>query len=210
VSAAGGSAAARAAALRAGARRGLWRRICAWLGIGPAVRRADAQAAAWDAGAIGEAHTAALLSALEREGAVVLHDRAIPGAGKANADHVVISPGARVFVVDSKLWSASGSVREVDGKLMHGQRNADKDIRNVRFEADLVGRVLGVPVMPLIAVHNAPVAGQGFILRDVPVVPAGRLVELLRANDWPRVAGVARELARRADQVLPPYVQRGR
>lgn len=200
------SAARQSAAIRARARRGVWRRVLAWLGVTAHTRRADAQARAWDAGAKGEAATKALLSVLEREGWKVFHDRALPGAHSANADHVLVSPGARVFLVDTKLWSARGSqvVRAVGGRLMHGQRVADKAIRNVLFEADLVSRAVGVPVQPLIAVHGAPVEGGGFIVRDVPVVPADRLLVLLRGNGGPRAAN-ASELAARVGRVLPPY-----
>lgn len=206
------SAARQAEAIRAGARRAGWRWLLSRLGVTVHTRRADAQARAWDAGAKGETDTVALLSVLEREGWRVLHDRAIPGARTANADHVLVSPGARVFVVDSKLWSARGPggglVRPVGGRLMHGDRVDDRAIRSVRFEADMVSRVLGVPVQPLIAVHRAPVAGQGFILQEVPVVPAGRLVHLLRGNDGPRQAGAV-HLAQLAADRLPPYVGRG-
>lgn len=205
------SAARKAAAIRAGARRGLWRWLLARLGVTAHTRRADGQARAWEAGAKGEADTVGLLAVLEREGWRVLNDRAIPGARTANADHVLVSPGARVFVVDSKLWSArragGGLVRAVGDQLMHGERVDGRSIGSVRFEADMVSRALGVPVQPLIAVHRAPVAGQGFILQDVPVVPAGRLVELLRGNDGPRQAG-AMHLAQLAADRLPPYIGR--
>ncbi|MDX2986426.1 nuclease-related domain-containing protein [Streptomyces caniscabiei] len=203
------SAARQAAAIRAHARRAGWRWLLARLGVTVHTRRADAQAGAWAAGGKGEADTGALLSVLEREGWRVLHDRAIPGARTANADHVLVSPGARVFVVDSKLWSARGGavVRPVGGRLMHGDRVDERAIRSVRFEADLVSRALGVVVQPLIAVHNAPVAGQGFILEDVPVVSAERLVELLRGNDGPRQAGAV-HLAQLAVDRLPPYIGR--
>jgi hypothetical protein len=90
---------------------------------------------------------------------------------------------------------------------MHGDRVDDRALRSVRFEADMVSRALGVTVQPLIAVHRAPVAGQGFILQDVPVIPAGRLVELLRGNDGPRQAGAA-HLAQLAADRLPPYIGR--
>ncbi|MBP5918736.1 NERD domain-containing protein [Streptomyces sp. LBUM 1486] len=208
MSVADNSAARKAAAIRAHARRGVWRWLLARLGVTAHTRRADAQARAWDAGAKGEADTVGLLSVLEREGWRVLHDRAIPGARTANADHVLVSPGAKVFVVDSKLWSAKkpgGVVRPVGERLMHGERVDGRAIGSVRFEADMVSRALEVPVQPLIAVHNAPVAGQGFILQEVPVVPAGRLVHLLRGNDGPRSADAAR-LAQLAADRLPPYV----
>lgn len=205
------SAARQAAAIRAHARRGVWRWLLARLGVTAHTRRADGQARAWEAGAKGEADTAGLLSVLERDGWRVLHDRAIPGARTANADHVLVSPGARVFVVDSKLWSARGPggglVRLAGDQLMHGDRVDGRSIGAVRFEADMVSRALGVPVQPLIAVHRAPVAGGGFIVQDVPVVPAGRLVELLRGNDGPRQAGAV-HLAQLAVERLRPYAGR--
>jgi hypothetical protein len=142
----------------------------------------------------------------------VLHDRAIPGARKANADHVLVSPGARVFLVDSKLWSAGYPVHESGGTLWHGkagrkQADRSQSVRSVLYEADLVARAVGVPVQPVIAVHNAPVAGNGFFVQDVPVVPAVRLVEVLRGNDGPRSAGAV-ALAAAVIRTLPSYLGR--
>ncbi|MFI6055479.1 hypothetical protein ACIBCO_36005 [Streptomyces violascens] len=74
---AGGSAAARAAAIRAEARKGLWRRIQAWLGIGTAVRRADAEVAKWEGGVEGEEATARLLAPLGGRGWYLRHDLAM-------------------------------------------------------------------------------------------------------------------------------------
>lgn len=198
------SAGRHADALRAHARRGVWRCVLSWLGVTAHTRRADAQARSWDAGAKGEAATKRLLSVLEREGWTVLHDRALPGAHSANADHVLVSPGARVFLVDSKLWSARGRVRAVGGRLLHGTRNVDKDLRSVLFESELASRAVGVAVQPLMAVHNAPVDGGGLIVQGVPVVPADRLLVLLRGNAGPRAAGAV-WLGEMAAQVLPPY-----
>ncbi|HEX5567258.1 MAG TPA: nuclease-related domain-containing protein, partial [Streptomyces sp.] len=189
---------------RAAARRGVWRRVLAWLGWSPAVRRADARAAACDAGAVGEQRTAALLRPLEAAGWLVLHDRAIPGARSANADHVLISPGARVFLVDSKLWSAKWPVHGTDGRLWHGKVTRGQSVRAVRYEAELIGRALGVPVQPVIAVHNAPVDGGGFFVEGVPVIPADRLVEVLRGKDGPPAPGAV-WLGELAARRLPEY-----
>ena len=79
------SAARQAAAIRARAQRGVWRRVLAWLGIPVGDGRTAREAAAWGAGAVGEARTAELLRPLEAEGWRVLHDRALPGAHSANA-----------------------------------------------------------------------------------------------------------------------------
>ncbi|MFG2359426.1 nuclease-related domain-containing protein [Streptomyces sp. NPDC048521] len=208
---AGGSASQWGQEQREAARRGLWRRVLAVLGLSPAARRADARAAACDAGAVGEQRTAQLLRPLEAAGWTVLHDRAIPGARRANADHVLISPGARPFLVDSKLWSVRYPVHAAGGTLWHGQagrKQADRSqsVRSVLYETGLVGQALGVPVQPVIAVHNASVADGGFMVQGVPVVPAGRLVEVLLGNDWPRNWVAAAALARRARVVLPPYL----
>jgi hypothetical protein len=114
-------------------------------------------------------------------------------------------------MVDSKLWSARYPVHTSGGTLWHGpagRRQADRSqsVRSVLYETGLISRALGVPVQPLIAVHNAPVAGDGFLVGGVPVVPAVRLVELLRGNDGPPDRKAAGVLARRAVEVLPPYV----
>lgn len=204
MSAAGGSVSRWGREQRAAARRGPWRLLLAWLGLSRAARRADARAAACEAGAVGEQRTAVLLQALEARGWVVLHDRAIPGARSANADHVLISPGARVFLVDSKLWSGQWPVHGEGGRLWHGRAARDQSVRSVRYEAGLVGRAVGVDVQPVIAVHNAAVDGGGFVVEGVPVVPADRLVEVLAGNDRPRRPGAVR-LAERAAVVLPEY-----
>jgi hypothetical protein len=57
---------------------------------------------AWRQGAEGEAATARALDLrLRRSDAVVLHDRRVPGRGRANIDHVAIGPGG-VTVIDTK------------------------------------------------------------------------------------------------------------
>ncbi|MEZ7007857.1 nuclease-related domain-containing protein [Streptomyces sp. AD55] len=193
---------------RAAARKGLWRALTARLGLNPAARRADARAAACTAGAVGEQRTAALLSVLEPEGWLVLHDRAIPGARTANADHVLVSPGARVFMVDSKLWSGKWRVRTAGGSLLHGQADRNQSLRSALYETELISRVLGVSVQPVIAVHNAPVDEGGFIVSGVPVVPADRLVEVLRGNDGP-VSMEAAWLGARTAWRLPEYLGGG-
>ena len=213
MSAAGGSAARWGEEQRRAARKGLWRRLLAALDLSPAARAADARAADCDAGAVGEQRTALLLQPLEAAGWTVLHDRAIPGARKANADHVLVSPGARLFLVDSKLWSARYPVHATGGQLWHGeagrpQADRSRSVRSVLYESDLVARAVGVPVQPVIAVHNAAVADGGFFVQDVPVVPAARLVEVLHGNDSPWDLVAADWLARWAAAVLPSYLGR--
>jgi hypothetical protein len=208
VSAAGGSVGRWGQELREDARRGPWRRLLTLLGVKAHTRRADAQAAACEAGAVGEARTAALLAPLQAAGWRVLHDRRIPGARRANADHIVITPAARVYVVDSKLWSAKWPVHAEGGRLTHGDaaRGGDRSrsVRSLLFETKLVERALGHPVQPLMVMHNAPIVGGRLVVEGIPVMPAGMLVQALVFNDGVRDPG-ALLLAERADRVLPPY-----
>ncbi len=208
MSAAGGSAARWGQELRAGARRGPWRRLLTVLGVKAHTRRADAHAAACDAGAAGEARTALLLAPLQAAGWRVLHDRRIPGARRANADHIVITPAARVYVVDSKLWSAKWPVHAEGGRLTHGDaaRGGDRSrsVRSLLFETQLVERALEWPVQPLMVIHNAPVAGGRFVVSGIPVVPATMLVHALVLNERARDPRAVL-LAERAERVLPPY-----
>nr|WSZ21187.1 NERD domain-containing protein [Streptomyces canus] len=201
----GNSAARQAAVLRARVRGGLWRRLLARLGLRTADARTAREAAAWEAGAVGEYSTAAQLATLEPYGWKILNDRAIPGAHSANADHIAISPGGRVYLVDSKMWSAkTGMVSTEGGRLWHGRYDRAGSLRSLAFERMLVEKALQAPVTALIAVHRAPVQDDGFFVGDVPVVPADRLVMLLVANDGPRSPG-ALWLAREAERLLPPY-----
>lgn len=64
---------------------------------------------AWRQGAEGEAATArALEQRLHRSDVVLLHDRRVPGRGRANIDHIAIAPGG-VTVIDTK--SSRGRVQ---------------------------------------------------------------------------------------------------
>ncbi|MFJ2202426.1 nuclease-related domain-containing protein [Streptomyces violaceusniger] len=205
---AGSSAGQRAAALRAQAvPRGLRRRFLAVVGMDRQGARLNAEAGRWAAGEEGERRTAEMLVPLGQEGWAGFYDRRIPGLDRANADHVLVSPGARVFMPDSKLWHARARVRVVRGCLVHGDVDKDRQVDGVLTEAEMVGKALGVPVTPIIAVHNAPVDGGGFVLRGVPVIPADRLVELLRRNAGAPNPAEARRLALLADRVLPRYVE---
>jgi hypothetical protein len=62
---AGGSASRWGQEQQAAARKGLWRRVLAWLGWSPTVRRADALAARAALGAQWEQYTARMLEPLE-------------------------------------------------------------------------------------------------------------------------------------------------
>jgi hypothetical protein len=152
--------------------------------------RPSPEARAWRRGAVGERRTARLLGRLERDGWAVLHDLAVPGS-RANIDHLLIGPGG-VFVVDSKLYTGRLHLAP-GGSLWHGRYPLAPVLRAVRFEADQAAQVLatpGVEVVPLVAVHGAPVPWGKLVVDGVPVVGARRLPGLLRG--LPAVLGPER------------------
>jgi hypothetical protein len=127
------------------------------------------QARAWQRGAHGEQQTARLLDRLGRDGYVVLHDLAMPDS-PANIDHLVIGPSG-LFVIDSKQWT--GTVHQnADGLVWHNHYRLDRTLATVRRQALTLGRLLGIPVAPLLCVHGAHVQGGGLRAQGVAIIPA--------------------------------------
>jgi hypothetical protein len=158
--------------------------------------RPSEQARTWQRGAAGERHTARQLRRLTRDGFVVFHDLAVPGNTRANVDHLVIGPTG-VFVIDSKQWT--GSVHQgADGLAWHNHYPLDRTLETVRWEAQVIGRLLGTRIHPLLCVHGAHVHGGGLHAQGVAIVPAHLLrsalgydrvlsdadVDLLAATAW--------------------------
>lgn len=214
----GNSASREAAAIRARARKGLWRRLTAALGMNPAAARADAQAALWERGAAGEEATAALLNQLLALGWQVRHDVRLPGR-RFNLDHVLVSPcGTAVVVLDTKVWHRGRTTVLLRGRVHCGTGDQAEDRHDqiekvARYAADVHTALglTGVAVWPLLIVHNSPIdggmlearapdwAGPVWVLSPPYLVPT-----LAQApSGWdPRRA---REVVVRVDQVLVPY-----
>ncbi|MFJ1782443.1 nuclease-related domain-containing protein [Streptomyces anulatus] len=202
--------------MRARARRGVWQRLLAAVGVRTGrVRRADAAAARREHGAAGEAETARLVAALESQGWVVRHDLRMPGS-RANLDHLLVSPcGTAVVVLDSKNWHRGRTTMLVGGRVQCGTDDRHRQVEAVASYARRVSRALGLPgvvVWPLLVVHGSPIAG-GRLEARVPdwggvvhVLGPARLVPTLAAA--PKVADLARAAAvsARVDRVLLPYV----
>jgi Nuclease-related domain len=157
--------------------------------------RPSSQARAWQRGAKGERHTARLLDRLGREGYVSFHDLARPDS-PANLDHVVLGPSG-VFVIDSKQW-AGQVLQSSDGLIWHNHYRLDRTLATIRWQAETLGRLLGVPVAPLVCVHGAHIQGGGLHAQGVAVVPASRLRSALGSDqmlsevDIERYAATAR------------------
>jgi hypothetical protein len=130
--------------------------------------RPSTQARAWRRGARGERRTARLLDRLGRDGYVVLHDLAMPGS-PANIDHLVVGPSG-VFVIDSKQWT--GQVcQSADGLIWHNHHRLDRTLATICWQALTLGQLLGIPVAPLLCVHDAHVQGGGLRAQGVAIVP---------------------------------------
>ncbi|MFD3844749.1 nuclease-related domain-containing protein [Streptomyces microflavus] len=168
---AGSSAAAEARRLRTPVIR-----LADLLGIETA---AGQRARRFAAGAVGEKATAALLRTLAREGWIILHDLALP-ASDANVDHLAIAPSGRIFLVESKQWSGDFLVHSRGTRLFHGEVDVDYRLDGLRYGARTVARVLGCPVLPLVAMHLAPVKGDGVSVGAIRIVPAALVCARLR------------------------------
>jgi hypothetical protein len=131
--------------------------------------RPSTQARSWQRGAAGERHTARLLDRLGRDGYVIFHDLAMPYS-PANLDHLVLGPSG-VFVIDSKNWT--GQVHQSsDGLIWHNHYRLDRTLTTIGWQAKTLGRLLGVPVVPLVCVHGAHIQGGGLRAQGVAIVPA--------------------------------------
>ncbi|MEU1496080.1 nuclease-related domain-containing protein [Streptomyces sp. NPDC005732] len=197
---AGASAAARARQLRTPAVR-----VAEHLGI-PTQR--GREAARWAAGAEGERRTAARLTALERAGWTVLHDRALP-RGRANVDHLLISPTGRVYLPDTKRWSARWPLTARSGRLFHGERDVTRRLDGLHHEAAAVSAALRAHVTPLAAMDGPPIPAGQLMVDGLLLVPADQLVAQLlrldRTSHCPRLRPAP--LAATAARLLPPYHQ---
>ncbi|WP_199570574.1 nuclease-related domain-containing protein [Streptomyces murinus] len=161
------------------------------------------QAQQWDAGAAGEKATAARLKPLARQGWTVLHDRALL-TGRANVDHLLVSPGGLVFVVDSKRWSARYPLRVAAGRLLHGDLDVTVRLRGIRHEARSVAKALNCPVIPIVSMDGAPIDAGELVIDGIRIVPADRLVPVLRTISR-RKAATGRHPGQLAARLFQPY-----
>ncbi|WP_439082115.1 nuclease-related domain-containing protein [Streptomyces sp. WL006] len=156
-------------------------------------------------GAAGEKATAVLLRSLTRQGWIVLHDLALP-YGKANVDHLLISPTGKVFILDSKRWSGRFFVFVRNGRLWHGKVDVDDRLDGLRYETRTVANVLGIPVTPFVVMHQAPMNGDSLSVGDIRIVPAALAVARLRAaSRYPGHSEKQALVAARAKRLLPSY-----
>ncbi|GAA2946193.1 hypothetical protein GCM10020227_11320 [Streptomyces flavovirens] len=184
----------------------------------PAVRLADAlhiptqagaEADRYEAGAAAERRTATRIDPLRAEGWTILHDRALP-TGRANVDHLAISPHGVVILPDTKGWSSRYRIRVVNGCLLHGGWDVTDRLNGLRHETRTVSKALGVPVIPLVVMDGAPVEGGEQVLDGIRIVPADRACAVIRDLGRKLAHPDAPDVAARAARVLPPYQETAR
>jgi hypothetical protein len=193
----------------------VWRRVTAWTGTNPEAVRADAVAGRWEHAAKAERATARLLWGLRWRGWRILHDRRLPGHGRANVDHVLVSPcGTAVVVLDTKAWRRTWTTHLVGGRLYCDAEDRHGEAEKVAKYAATVGRLLGLSagaVWPVLVVHGSPVAGGVLQARvhdwagPVWVLDPVRLVPALKAAPSGRNRRAAAALAQLVARTLPPY-----
>jgi Nuclease-related domain len=95
---------------------------------------------AWQQGARGEITTATELTRrLRSSDVIVIHDRWIPGRGRANIDHLAVGPGG-VTVIDTK--SSRGEVHVVTAGVFHRREQLLVNGRDRTRQLDAVERQL--------------------------------------------------------------------
>lgn len=202
---AGASAAARARQLRTPLVR-----LADLLGISTAAGR---EATRYDTAARSERRARDRLRPLLREGWALLYDRRLP-RGRANVDGIAISPRGAVFLLDPKHWDRRFPLTVRAGRLWHGTRDVSNRFNGVEHETRTVAQLLGVPVVPIVAMDGAPLRGpdgqpaRELTFRGVRIVPGDRLPDVLRASA--RIPGQRRpaELTSAAESALPRYTRR--
>jgi hypothetical protein len=76
-----------------------------------------------------------------------------------------------VFVIDSKQWT--GHVHQgADEVVWHDHYRLDRTLATIRWQAETLGRLLGVPVAPLVCMHGARIQHGGLRAQGVAIVPA--------------------------------------
>ncbi|MFD9004447.1 nuclease-related domain-containing protein [Streptomyces sp. NPDC059582] len=202
-----------AARERARARRGIRRRVLAWVGLNKQARAADALAVRAAHGAVAEQWTAALLTRLPA-GWTVLHGRRLTGFAN-DYDHVLASPcGTAVVVLDSKRWHFQWPTHLKGGRVHCGGQDRHGQVEAVARYANRLRDALGVPgvvVWPLLVVHGSQIVGgrleaavEGW---EGPVHVLGPefLVPTLARAPKERDPQRAADLAARVARVLPPH-----
>lgn len=163
---------------------------------------------AWAQGSVGEQRVGARLDELTALGAVVLHDRRIPGT-KANIDHIVVAPSG-VWIVDAKNYRGDVGRRDVGGwfrtdvRLYVGRRDCTKLIAGMAKQVAAVQRALdgaSIPTRPVLCFTEAEwsLFAKPFELDGVLIIWPKSLIKVITnvSASSVDVAAVASRIAER-------------
>lgn len=166
---------------------------------------------AWASGAAGEQELALSL-ARRCPGAIVLHDRRLPGS-RANIDHLAVAPSG-VHVIDAKRYKGKVEVRKPffgKAKLVIRGHDQTKLIRGLDRQVEAVRAAIGTDA-PAVDVHGCLcfVGGQAdkpllrkLSLDGYPLLYPRELAKLLN-RPGELGADEIRELAEALAAALPP------
>jgi len=160
--------------------------------------------AAWEKGAVGEALVGRVLDAVP--GAMVLHDRAMPGRS-ANIDHIALAPSG-VYIVDAKHYAGEPRADTLHGtgdsatrRLYVGHEDRTELVDAVRWQARVVEAILADPEVPVRGVLCFVGATwgitNGFLVHGVGVTSPDRLPVLVGSPgplSSERIAAIHRHL----------------
>jgi Nuclease-related domain len=159
---------------------------------------------AWAKGADGEQRVGARLERLTTSGAVVLHDRQMPGS-RANIDHIVVAPSG-VWIVDSKQYKGKverrdrGRLFRTDIRLYVDGRDRSKLVAGMTKQVAAVKNALDgedMPIRPVLCFTGSewPLLAGSFTVDGVLVISPKALVKTIsRAAD--RYVDVSKMYAR--------------
>jgi Nuclease-related domain len=165
---------------------------------------------AWARGALGEQRVGARLNDLTASGAVVLHDRRIPGTN-ANIDHIVVARSG-VWIVDSKHYRGqvercgTGGWLRTDIRLFVGRRDCTKLVTRTTTQVAAVQRAVQDADLPIHAVlcftgADWSLFAKPFELDGVLVTwPSALVKRIARASDR---SVLVRDISERIAKQLP-------
>src|SRR5699024_745725 len=173
-------------------------------------QRGRGVAARWRMGAVGERRTGRSLDRLRRRGWTVLHDRALP-TGRANVDHLLVSPHGEVFNVDSKVRTGAARYDARRNYLRIGRASGYQLISSTLYETDRITRALErevghVEVRSVLAVHRGKLPfWRPIELKGVRVLSARHVRRWLASRSGPAPAR-GREAAPSVQRLRPPFL----
>ncbi|MFD0685867.1 nuclease-related domain-containing protein [Actinomadura fibrosa] len=166
----------------------------------------------WRRGARAERRTGRRLARLDPVGYRVLHDRALKGASGANLDHLVIGLTG-VYAIASRHFAWGVRLRAEERRLLAGNRPVGGMAGVAGRAADEVAKLLSreldctIPVTPMVVVHGARIARDGFRHRDVVFCPARAVSQVIAGQPVIFTSAQVTTVAAAAERLLPPMLE---